>query len=174
MASVQRMTEEAELRDYLAREILPPGESAGFGDEDNLFERVNSMETIRLVAHIEKEYGIEVDDHEMIPENLGSIRLLADLIRRKMTVHRRAAIPLDAPAIEPASSTRRLNIADRVAFHAHEVLRQFGYAGFLNQTYIELAGRVDAEKLRSAVVALSSRYPETKSRLVVEADGPHW
>jgi hypothetical protein len=168
------MTEEAELRGYLAREILPPGESVGFGDDDNLFERVDSMQTIRLVAHIEKEYGIEVDDQEMIPENLGSIRLLADLIRRKMTVHCRLATPPETAAVEPASSTRRLNVADRVAFHAHEVLRQFGYAGFLNQTYIELAGRVDAEKLRSAVVALGSRYPETKSRLVIEADGPHW
>jgi acyl carrier protein len=76
------MGEEAILRAHVEREILAePG--ADIGLDDDLFQVLDSLEIIRIAALAERVFGIEIEDHEMIPDNLKTIRQLSDLVRRK-------------------------------------------------------------------------------------------
>jgi len=44
---------------------------------------VDSTGMLELIAFLETEFGIQVADNEMVPENLGSIGRIADYLRRK-------------------------------------------------------------------------------------------
>ncbi len=54
-------------------------------DEDSLLEKgvIDSTGVLELVAFIEEEYGITIEDEELIPENLDSIRNIAEFIWQK-------------------------------------------------------------------------------------------
>ena len=54
-------------------------------DEDSLLEKgiIDSTGVLELVAFIEEKYGIMVEDQELIPENLDSVRNIAEFIMRK-------------------------------------------------------------------------------------------
>jgi len=63
--------------------ILDEGDP--LGDEDSLLEKgvIDSTGVLELVAFIEEKYGITVEDEELIPENLDSIRNIAEFIWQK-------------------------------------------------------------------------------------------
>ena len=44
---------------------------------------IDSTGILELVEFVEKSYGIKVDDHELVPENLDSIDNLVAFIGRK-------------------------------------------------------------------------------------------
>lgn len=44
---------------------------------------VDSLGLFRLVSFIEEQFGVEVGDEELIPENFGTIGAMARLIERK-------------------------------------------------------------------------------------------
>ena len=73
---------EEELRKNLAQRIFPESDASRLGLDDDLLELLDSIELVRVVAQIETTYGIEVEDHEMHPQNLGSVRKLAEMIGR--------------------------------------------------------------------------------------------
>lgn len=73
---------EEELQKHLAQRIFPESDASRLGLDDDLLELLDSIELVRVVAQIETTYGIEVEDHEMHPQNLGSVRKLADMIGR--------------------------------------------------------------------------------------------
>ncbi|HYP25635.1 MAG TPA: phosphopantetheine-binding protein [Blastocatellia bacterium] len=58
---------------------------ANLRDEDDIFQLgfVNSMFAIQLVAFIEKEFDIVVDDEDLDIENFNSVNALAGFIGRK-------------------------------------------------------------------------------------------
>jgi acyl carrier protein len=60
-------------------------EEAHLKDEDSLLEKgiIDSTGVLELVAFIEEKYGISVQDEELIPENLDSIRNISGFIWRK-------------------------------------------------------------------------------------------
>lgn len=55
-------------------------------EEDSLLEKgiIDSTGVLELVAHIEENYHITVEDEELIPENLDSIRNIAEFLHRKI------------------------------------------------------------------------------------------
>ena len=61
-------------------------EAENLGDEDSLLEKgiIDSTGVLELVAFIEEKYSINVEDEEMIPENLDSIRNIAEFLHRKI------------------------------------------------------------------------------------------
>jgi acyl carrier protein len=63
-------------------------------DEDSLLEKgvIDSTGVLELVAFIEEKYGITVEDEELIPENLDSIRSIAEFIRQKTKATRNAEV----------------------------------------------------------------------------------
>lgn len=79
------MSVESTTRDFILRELLYEEEGATLGDDENLFARraVDSIGLLRLVTFLEETYGIQVDEDDMAPENLQSLRRIAELVRRK-------------------------------------------------------------------------------------------
>jgi acyl carrier protein len=51
---------------------------------DSLFQRglLDSLGVIKMVTFCEETFGIEIPDHEVLPENFESVRALARLIKR--------------------------------------------------------------------------------------------
>jgi acyl carrier protein len=72
------------IRDHIVGSYL-------FGDgsklrEDTSFLRdsiVDSTGMLELIGYLEQEFGVKVEDTELIPENLDSVNNIADFIRRK-------------------------------------------------------------------------------------------
>ena len=56
-------------------------------DDDSLLEKgvIDSTGVLELVAFIEEKYNFTVEDEELVPENLDSIRNIAEFILRKTT-----------------------------------------------------------------------------------------
>jgi len=62
----------------LGRESLDP-------DEDLLAQRIiDSLGVVRLIVSLEKAFGIEVIDEEVVPENFQSPNSLAKFVEQKM------------------------------------------------------------------------------------------
>jgi len=64
------------------------------GDEDSLLEKgiIDSTGVLELVAFIEENYQIVVEDEEMIPENLDSIKNIVSFIQRNLSKFEKADI----------------------------------------------------------------------------------
>ena len=64
------------------------GEDDGLADNDSLLEKgiVDSTGVLELVAYLEQEFGIKVEDRELIPENLDSILSVTSYLERKLAV----------------------------------------------------------------------------------------
>jgi acyl carrier protein len=78
------MNVETTLRRHLADPSLLGTAAATVGADDNLFDLIDSLQMLRMVAHLEKTFRIEIDDFEMVPLNLQSIKALGELVRRKV------------------------------------------------------------------------------------------
>ncbi len=74
-----------DLRSFLIETFLFGEDDPGFGPDDSLLERgiVDSTGILEVVEHIEEEYGINVRDEELIPDNFDSIEKLGAYVRRK-------------------------------------------------------------------------------------------
>ena len=78
------MTEEAKIRQFLLDSYLM-SEDEKVEDDDSFIEKgvLDSTGVLELVAFLEEEFSVKVLDAELTPENLDSIRLVADFVRRK-------------------------------------------------------------------------------------------
>ncbi|MDQ7007453.1 MAG: acyl carrier protein [Acidobacteriota bacterium] len=78
------MTEEAKIRQFLLDSYLM-SEDEKVEDTDSFIEKgvLDSTGVLELVAFLEEEFSVKVLDDELTPENLDSIRLVADFVRRK-------------------------------------------------------------------------------------------
>jgi acyl carrier protein len=67
------------LKDYIneSRAPLPP-----ISDPDEPL-RIDSLGLIRLVAFMESDCGMRVEDEELVAEHFASLRSLGELIERK-------------------------------------------------------------------------------------------
>ena len=45
---------------------------------------IDSTGVLELISHLEQAYGVRMEDHELIPENLDSINNLAAFLLRKI------------------------------------------------------------------------------------------
>jgi acyl carrier protein len=78
------MAIDAEIRQYILTTLLRSKSDGQLGDDDDLFQILDSIAVIRIVGHLENTFEIEIQDHEMVPENLSSVRRLAALAQRKL------------------------------------------------------------------------------------------
>jgi acyl carrier protein len=46
--------------------------------------RMDSLAVLRLVAWLEQEFGVQIEDEEVVAENFATLRTLAQLIRPKL------------------------------------------------------------------------------------------
>ncbi|HVN64144.1 MAG TPA: phosphopantetheine-binding protein [Candidatus Binataceae bacterium] len=75
---------EREIRDFLLEEALAPRNIRTLEPDESLFKTgaIDSMVVMKAVAFCEENFGIEIPDEEIIPENFTSVRALARLIER--------------------------------------------------------------------------------------------
>ena len=86
------LNEKERLRAFVASNYYVPDASAL--DEKTSFLKqgiLDSTGVIELVSFVETEFGIVVEDEELVPQNFDSIAALSEFIRRKRGPHDGAA-----------------------------------------------------------------------------------
>jgi acyl carrier protein len=75
---------ETTIRDYIT-EMLGADAPPDIAVDTPLLEQdlLDSVGIYELVVYLEERYDIEVMDEEVVPENFGSIQLLAKLVESK-------------------------------------------------------------------------------------------
>ena len=78
------MSLKSEIRSFVVENFLF-GDAGDFQDSDSFLDKglIDSTGILELVAFAEQEYGIDVDDEDLIPSNLDSVNNLAAYIDRK-------------------------------------------------------------------------------------------
>jgi acyl carrier protein len=73
------------IKEFIIETFLFGADDAKIEDGESLLESgiVDSTGVLELVAFLESEFGLDVKDNELIPENLDSIDNLAGFIGRK-------------------------------------------------------------------------------------------
>lgn len=74
------------LRRCIAESFLPQAGLETFDDTDSFMENgiIDSTGVLELLEFIEGEFGIKVEDEEVIPDNLDSLQKLTSYIQRKL------------------------------------------------------------------------------------------
>ena len=72
------------LRQFIKENFLF-GQEAAFSDEDSFLEQgiIDSTGVLELVAFVESQHRITIEDEELVPENLDSIDNLVRFITAK-------------------------------------------------------------------------------------------
>jgi acyl carrier protein len=71
------------LRNFIFQELVFVAEPDKFGDDDNLLDAgLDSMAIMRLIMHIEEQYGVTLPDNEIEPDNIQSLNALEQWILR--------------------------------------------------------------------------------------------
>jgi acyl carrier protein len=76
---------EEKIRGFILEELSFDGAGTSLADDFPLLERqvVDSLGLFQLVGYLETEFGVEILDEELIPQNFGTIQDIARLIREK-------------------------------------------------------------------------------------------
>lgn len=74
-----------EVRDFLTNDFLF-GQSLDLKANDSLLDKgvIDSTGVLELVAFLESQYAITVEDNDVIPDNLDSIQNIAEFVSRKL------------------------------------------------------------------------------------------
>jgi acyl carrier protein len=80
-----------QIRAYIVENFLL-GQDNGVKDEESLLEAgiVDSTGVLEIAGFLEKTFTIELQDDDLVPENLDSIRNLASFVDRKLAAQRTA------------------------------------------------------------------------------------
>lgn len=75
-----------ELRRFVIDNFLFGQDDNKFSDEDSFVDEgiIDSTGMLELVAFLEKQYRIKLEDEELIPDNLDSINNLVKFIQKKL------------------------------------------------------------------------------------------
>jgi acyl carrier protein len=73
------------IRQFIIDELRPPGAVAELTDDYPLLDRgtLDSLGLFHLVAFLEDEFGVAVEDEELVPQNFGTIHDIAMLVETK-------------------------------------------------------------------------------------------
>lgn len=77
---------EARIRAFITDNFLFREDRDSVGDNESLLDGglIDSTGVLELVAFLENDIGIEVADHELVPENLDSIQRIAAYVAGKL------------------------------------------------------------------------------------------
>ena len=79
-------TFEKQIRGFVQDSFFIGHHSESLGSDVSFLETgiIDSTGVLELVAFIEQSYGVTITDDELVPENLDSIRRVADFVQRKL------------------------------------------------------------------------------------------
>jgi acyl carrier protein len=71
---------------FLVKEIGVDPAKQTLNPNDDLLERgiIDSLGVMRLIAFLEKTYGVEVADQDIVPENFQDLNAISNFIEQKM------------------------------------------------------------------------------------------
>lgn len=74
-----------ELRNYIVDNFLFGDTETQFADDDSFMEKglIDSTGILEVITFIEENYGIKIEDDEILPENLDSIDNITTFIAGK-------------------------------------------------------------------------------------------
>ena len=74
-----------QIRTYILQNILLGSAEKTLADDDSFLEKglIDSTGILELVSFVEDEFGIEVGDEELIPDNFDSVGKLAVYVQSK-------------------------------------------------------------------------------------------
>ena len=77
---------EEKIRAYIAENILFSDNGYPYPDDASFLEEgiVDSMGIMELVVFVDENFGIAVEDDELVPDNFDSVTRLAAYIRSKI------------------------------------------------------------------------------------------
>jgi acyl carrier protein len=83
------MDRQQQIRAYIVENFLL-GQDNGVRDEESLLGAgiVDSTGVLEIMGFLEKTFRIELQDEDLVPENLDSIRNLASFVDRKLATQR--------------------------------------------------------------------------------------
>ncbi|MCA9731247.1 MAG: acyl carrier protein [Deferribacteres bacterium] len=75
------MTNKETIRKFFGKEL----DNAGVGDDDSLLMAgiIDSLKMMDLITFLEKEFGVSIDDDELMPENFDSIDAIESFVAEK-------------------------------------------------------------------------------------------
>jgi acyl carrier protein len=75
----------SKIKDFIIENFLF-GNANGLQDDTSFLEEgiIDSTGVLELVTFLEEDFGIQVDDEELIPENLDSINNVTAYLEKKM------------------------------------------------------------------------------------------
>jgi acyl carrier protein len=81
---MQTLDIKTRVRNFIAESILMTG-TVPFGDDDSLLERnvLDSLAVLDLTEFLQAEYGIKIENDELLPENLDTLNRIAAFVERK-------------------------------------------------------------------------------------------
>jgi acyl carrier protein len=84
---------ERKIRTFIEENFLFREDRSDLGAEESLLDAglIDSTGILELVAFLEFGFGITIEDVEIIPDNLDSIRAIASYVRRKLATAPQAA-----------------------------------------------------------------------------------
>ena len=76
---------EQQLRNFILENYLFTDDQSALGNDDSFLNKgiIDSTGILELIFFIEENFGIKVEDEEMIPENLDSITNVVKFISSK-------------------------------------------------------------------------------------------
>ena len=76
---------EQKIKAYIASNILFSDNGYPYPDDASFLDKgiVDSMNVLELVSFVEKQFGIAVEDQDLVPDNFDSVSKLAEYVRRK-------------------------------------------------------------------------------------------
>jgi acyl carrier protein len=74
------------IRSFLIEEARWQGPPDELTDDYPLIEKrvIDSMALLRLVAWLEEEFGVDIDDADVVPANFGTIERIRALVETKL------------------------------------------------------------------------------------------
>jgi len=79
------MSVEQKIRSYILENFLFTNDESELNSEDSFLEKgvLDSTGILEVIYFLEDNFGIKVDDEEMIPENLDSVNNIVKFVAAK-------------------------------------------------------------------------------------------
>lgn len=79
------MSAEQQIRSYILENFLFSNDESALNNDDSFLEKgiIDSTGIMEVIFFLEEQFGIKVEDKEMVPENLDSVTNLLAFIARK-------------------------------------------------------------------------------------------
>ena len=77
---------EKDIREFIATNLLYSPEGFAYADDASFLQEgiIDSLGVVELVAFVQKQFGITVDQSEVTPDHFDSVAKLAAFVRNKL------------------------------------------------------------------------------------------